>query len=280
LSLMIMSRKKLVEFSASAPLHTDDNSLLEFNAPEYVYKDERDVLVRQLTPFIELEPKFVSFSQTDAKVREEVEKKLLQLQRSESQIEDIKNKAELERLLDQAVEEFNVGNISGALQSYKKILQIDPEHVMAYYNMGNIFHELKLSEEAESAYLKTLEINPFYVFGSIGLSRLYVFSGQPDKAIQVLRDTLKWYAGDQDVSLYLGLAYSFKKNREKAIEAFEKSLIWDMAFPPAHYYLGVQYQTQNPALAKKHLQTFLQLAPLKPGYENLLANAEKILKKL
>jgi spermidine synthase len=280
LSLMIMSRKKLVEFSGSAPVHTDDNSLLEFNAPEYVYKDDRAVLVRQLTPFIELEPKFVSFSQTDAKVREEVEKKLLQLQRSESQIEDIKNKAELERLLDQAVEEFNVGNISGALQSYEKILQIDPEHVLAYYNMGNIFRELKLIDKAESAYLKTLEINPFYVFGSIGLSRLYVFSGQPDKAIQVLHDTLKWYGGDQEISLYRGLAYLFKKNPEKAIEAFEQSLKWDRAFPPAHYYLGVQYQTLNPALAKKHLQLFLQLAPLKPGYENLQVNAAKILKKL
>ncbi len=280
LSLMIMSREKLLQFSASAPMHTDDNSLLEFNAPEYVYKDERAVLVRQLTPFIALEPEFVRFSQTDTKVREKVEKKLAQLQRSESQIEDIKKKAELERLLDQAMEEFNVGNISGALKSYKRILQIDPEHVMTYYNMGNIFRELKLTDKAESAYLKTLEINPFYVFGSISLARLHVFSGQPDKAIQVLRDALKWYAGDQEISLYLGLAYSFKKDSEKAIQEFEKSLQWDPDFPPAHFYLGVQYQTRNPKLAKKYLQTFLKLAPLKPGYENLEAGAQKLLKKL
>ncbi len=279
LSLMIMSREKLVEFSALAPIHTDDNSLLEFNAPEYVYKDERSVLVRQLTPFIKLEPEFVSFSQTtDESIRENVERKLLNLQRSESQIEDIKRKAELERLLDQAMEEFNVGNISGALQSYKRILEIDPEHVMTYYNMGNIYHELKLTDQAESAFLKTLEINPFYVFGSIGLARLHVFSGQPDKAIGVLNDVLKWYAGDKEVSLYRGLAYSFKRDSEKAIDEFEQSLKWDPAFPPAHYYLGVQYQVRNPGLAKKHLQTFLKLAP--QGYESLKPGAEKILKKL
>jgi len=134
--------------------------------------------------------------------------------------------------------------------------------------------------QAESAYRSTLEINPFYVFGSIGLARLHVFSGQPDKAIKVLRDTLKWYAGDQEVSLYLGLAYAFKKDSERAIQEFNKSLKWDPAFPPAYYYLGVQYQTRNPELAKKYLETFLKMAPLRPGYENLQSRAEKILNKL
>ncbi len=195
LSLMIMSREKLLEFSASAPLHTDDNSLLEFNAPKYVYKDERAVLVRQLTPFIKLVPEFVTFSETDAGVRDKVVEKLKKLQRSESQIEDIKKKAGLERLLDQAMEAFNVGDISGALKSYQKILELDPEHVMTHYNMANIFLELKLMDQAESAYRRTLEINPFYVFGSTGLARLHIFSGQPDKAVEVLRDTLTWYGG-------------------------------------------------------------------------------------
>lgn len=280
LSLMIMSREKLQEFSALAPLHTDDNSLLEFNAPKYVYKDERAVLVRQLTPYIKLEPEFVKFSQTDPDVQKNVVEKLKKLQRSESQIEDIKKNAGLERLLDQALGEFNVGDINGALKSYEKILELDPEHVMTYYNMASIFLELKLVDQAESAYRKTLAINPFYVFGSTGLARLYVFSGQPDKAIEVLRDTLKWYGGDQEVSLYLGLAYAFKKEPEKAIQEFKKSLEWDPTYPPAHYYMGVQYQGWNPGLAKQHLQTFLQLAPLRPGYENLQPGAEKILNKL
>lgn len=278
LSLMIMSREKLLEFSASVPLHTDDNSLLEFNAPKYVYKDDRAVLVRQLTPFIKLVPEFVTFA--DADTREKVMEKLVKLQRSESQIEDIKRKARLERLQDQAMEAFNVGNVSGALQNYKEILELDSEHVMTYYNMANIFFELKLMDKAESAYRKTLEINPFYVFGSVGLARLHVFSGQPDKAIEVLRDTLKWYDGDQEVSLYLGLAYAFKKDTQKAIEELKKSLQWDPDFPPAHYYLGVQYQSWNPGLAKKHLQKFLRLVSSRPGYENLQPGAEKILNKL
>ncbi len=280
LSLMIMSREKLLEFSASAPLHTDDNSLLEFNAPKYVYKDERAVLVRQLTPFIKIEPEFVKFSLADAEVNEKVREKLSKLERSESQIGDIKRKAEIERLLDQAKEAFNVGDISKSLENYKKILLLDPEHVMTHYNMGNIFLELKLPDKAEYSYRKTLEINPFYVFGSIALARLHVFSGQPDQALKVLRNTLEWYEGDQEISLYLGLAYAFKKESEKAIQEFKKSLEWYSDFPPAHYYLGVQYQISNSGLARKHLQKFLKLARTQRGYENLQPVAEKILKKL
>ena len=109
---------------------------------------------------------------------------------------------------------------------------------------------------------------------------MYVFSGQPEKAVEVLQDTLKWYSGDQEVSLYLGLAYAFQKDGQKAIEELKKSLQWDPTFPPAHYYLGVQYKSWNPELAKKHIKKFLQLASLQPGYENLQPGAKKILNKL
>ena len=54
MSLLIMNREGILSFSKEAPIHTDDNSLLEFNAPQYIYKDERDVLVRQLTPFVRM----------------------------------------------------------------------------------------------------------------------------------------------------------------------------------------------------------------------------------
>ena len=107
-----------------------------------------------------------------------------------------------------------------------------------------------------------------------------MFSDQPERAIEVLRDTLKWYRGDKEVSLYLGLAYAFKKDSQKAIEELKTSLQWDPTFPPAHYYLGVQYQSWNPKLAKKHLKRFLKLVSLQPGYENLQPGAEKILSKL
>jgi len=280
MSLMIMSREKLVEFSENAPLHTDDNSLLEFNAPEYVYKDERDVLVRQLTPFIRLQPEFVKYENTPPEIIDRVNKRLSQLERSESQIEEIKRKAKITTFLEQAETAFNVGDITQALASYKEVLLLEPQHVLAHMNMGNIYQELKLTEEAEKAYLKTLKSNPFYVFGSLSLARLYVFSGQPDKAIKLLKDTLEWYEGDHELSLFMGLAYAFKKEARRAIEEFEKSLKFNPNYPLAHYYLGVQLQNSDPSLAGRHLRSFLNLMKSRPGQGKLIQKAEKLLKKL
>ena len=280
MSLMIMSRPKLVEFSKNTTLHTDDNSFLEFNAPEYVYKDERDLLVRQLTPFIQLQPEFVKFENIQPEIITRVNKRLLRLERSESQIEEIKRKARMTTLLEQAETAYNVGDITQALAFYEKVLVLDPQHILAQMNIGNIYRELKLIEKAEKAYLKTLNSNPFYVFGSLSLARLYIFSGQPDKAIKIINDTLEWYDGDHELSLFMGLAYAFKKDARRAIEEFETSLKWNPNYSLAHFYLGVQLQNIAPSSARKHLQSFLNLAKNRSEHQKLIQKAEKLLKKL
>ena len=278
MSLMIMSRPDLVEFSKNAPLHTDDNSLLEFNAPEYVYKDERDVLVRQLTPYIKLRPEFVEFE--NAGVMAEVRKRLSELKRSESQIEEIKRKAKIETLLEKAEAAYNVGDITQALSFYKMVLVENPQHILAQMNMGNIYQELKLTEEAEKAYLNTLKANPFYIFGSLNLARLYVFSGQSDKAITLIKDTLEWYKGDHELSLFLGLAYAFKKDAQLAVKEFETSLKWKPDYSLAHFYLGVQLQKSDRSSAVRHLKSFLRLTKNESEHGNLVLKAEQLLKKL
>tara|TARA_B100001123_G_scaffold16010_1_gene18125 strand:+ start:600 stop:3512 length:2913 start_codon:yes stop_codon:yes gene_type:complete len=278
MSLMIMSRPNLLEFSKKAPLHTDDNSLLEFDAPEYVYKDERDVLVRQLTPYINLRPEFVEFE--NAEIMVQVKKRLSELKRSESQIEEIKREARLETLLEKAEAAYNIGDITQALAFYKKVLVENPQHILAKTNIGNIYQELKLTEEAEKAYLEALTTNPFYIFGSLNLARLYVFSGQPDKAIRVIKSTLEWYRGDHELSLFLGLAYAFKKDAKRAIKEFKASLRWEPNYSLAHFYLGVQLQNNDRSSAKKHLQSFLDLTKNGSEHSNLISKAEQLLRKL
>ena len=166
------------------------------------------------------------------------------------------------------------------MASYKKVLLLEPEHVLAHMNMGNIYQGLKLTEEAEKAYKRTLKANPFYVFGAISLARLYVFSGQSEKAIDVLQNTLKWYRGDHEMSLFMGLAYAFNKDAKRAVEEFENSLKWDPDYPLAHFYLGVQVQNSDPFLARRHLEAFLRLTRDKNLQGQLIEKAEKLLKKL
>jgi spermidine synthase len=280
LSLMIMDRDPIIQFSGDAPIHTDDNSLLEFNAPKYIYRDERDVLVRQLTPFIRVDPGFIKFGSLESDNRANILAKLSTLDRSESQVAEIKRHARIDQLLDLAMNEVNSGDPVKAVSNYQEILKLDPEHVMTYFNLGNVFNALNRYEEAERAYQKTLSLNPYYVFGSVALSKLYISTRRSELAAEVLEKVLEWYGGDSEVRLYLGLAYSLQKKSERALEEMETALKLDPDNFPAHYYLGIQYQSINSGKSKKHLQAFIAQAEVENGNPNMIVTAKKLLKKL
>jgi spermidine synthase len=279
-SLMIMDRDPIIQFSGDAPIHTDDNSLLEFNAPKYIYRDERDVLVRQLTPFIKVDPAFIKFSSLESDQRSSILKELSTLDRSESQVAEIKRRARIDQLLDMAMKEVNSGDPAKALDYYEDILKLDPEHVMTYLNLGNVFNALNRYEEAQRAYQKTLSLNPYYVFGSVALSKLYISTQRPQQAAEVLEKALEWYSGDSEVRLYLGLAYSLQKKPQRAVEEMEKALQLDSDNFTAHYYLGIQYQSIDSRKSKKHLQAFIAPAEVENGNPNMIVTAKKLLKKL
>lgn len=279
-SLMIMSRDQILRFSGEAPIHTDDNSLLEFNAPKYIYKDDRDVLVRQLTPYIKADPSFIKTSTTSADSRSSILKIFSSVDRSESQVAEIKRHARIDQLLDQAMSAFNSGDYLRALGHYGGILKLDPEHVMTYLNQGNVLKALKRYDEAETAYRKTLAVNPYYVFGSVALAKLYLSTQRPAKAVEVLEKVLEWYAGDSEVRVYLGLAHGFQNNSQGAIKEYETALELDSDYAPAHYYLGVQYQKIDSAKSKKHLRAYLSGSGPESANPGMIATAKKILKKL
>jgi spermidine synthase len=279
-SLMIMSRDQILRFSGEAPIHTDDNSLLEFNAPKYIYKDDRDVLVRQLTPYIKADPSFIKVGTTSADERSSILKMFASVDRSESQVAEIKRHARIDQLLDQAMTAFNSGDYLRALGHYAEILKLDPEHVMTYLNQGNVLKALERYDEAETAYQKTLAVNPYYVFGSVALAKLYLSTQRPAKAEEVLEKALEWYVGDSEVRVYLGLAHGFQNNSQSAIREYETALKLDSDYAPAHYYLGVQYQKIDPAKSKKHLRAYLSDSGSESANPRMIETAKKILKKL
>lgn len=279
-SLMIMSREQILRFSGEAPIHTDDNSLLEFNAPKYIYKDDRDVLVRQLTPFIKADPAFVKISTESAEMRSNILAMFSSVERSESQVAEIKRHARVDQLLDQAMTAFNSGDYVRALGHYRDILKLDPEHVMTYLNLGNVLKALKRYDDAEKAYRMTLTVNPYYVFGSVALAKLFLATKRPAKAREELEKVLEWYVGDSEVRVHLGLAYGFQDKPERAIAEYEAALKLDSGYAPAHFYLGVQYQKTDLAKSKKHLRAYLSGSDSERANPMMIATAKKILKKL
>jgi len=280
ISLLIMNREGLLRFSKESPIHTDDNSLLEFNAPQYIYKDERDVLVRQLTPFVKIDGSLLEFDQLKELNRLSVLKEIKATERSESQVSEIKRRNKIEGSLAQAKEAYEGGDAGLAIKIYEKTLKQDPENVLAWLNMGNVFKGMKRFGAAEIAYKRTLEINPFYLYGNIALAQLYLVSKAPDKALDVLRSVRKWHSGDSEVSLYMGLAFAFQKNVDLAIKEFQNAIRIDPEFGLPYYYTGIQLFNSRPNISKKNLKKFLVLSSKNPENQSLILKARQLLGQL
>ena len=58
-----------------------------------MYKDERELMVRQLTPFNELQPEFVEFKNMQPESITGVNKRHRRMESSKSQIDEIERKA-------------------------------------------------------------------------------------------------------------------------------------------------------------------------------------------
>ncbi len=203
MGLLIMNQDELKKFSHGAPVHTDDNSLLEFGAPEYIYKDERQVIVRQITPHFQVLPSLLKFEELSGEERDSVTRHIGSLERSEVQVREIKRKARIDQYLDEAVAAVNRGAYERAAQLYMKILEREPDHVLTYLNLGNVYSAVQEYGKAEQAYRKTIEINPYYVFGSLSLAKLYLQTNRPDQAVTVLKKIDEWLPNDSDVTLLM-----------------------------------------------------------------------------
>ena len=210
MGLLVMDQDELKKFSDGAPIHTDDNSLLEFGAPEYIYKDERQVIVRQITPHFKVMPSLLRFDELSAEEQERVKRSIGTLERSEVQVREIKRKARIDQYLDEAVAAVNREAYERAAQLYLKILEQEPDHVLTYVNLGNVYFAVQEFEKAEQAYRKTLEINPYYLFGSLSLARLYLQTNRPDQAAAILQKAKKWLPHDSDVTRFLNKALNKK----------------------------------------------------------------------
>ncbi|MCA9484433.1 MAG: fused MFS/spermidine synthase [Nitrospina sp.] len=280
MGLFIMDQEGLKKFSQPAPVHTDDNSLLEFGAPEYIYKDERNVIVRQLTPFFHGRPDLLTFSGTDAETRENVIRQVAALERTETQVKEIKRRSTIDQRLDAAMEAVNQNRLDEALRLYSEILQLDPGHVLTYFNMGNVYRALGKPEQSEIAYRQALKINPYYVYASVGLAQLYLSARQPGKAQEALGSALKLLPDDPEMRTLLGVALVADNRFSDAMKEFRRAIASGPRYLPASFYLGMYLADSDAGEAKKILSRFVDRVTGDPRYKNMEEKARQRLKEL
>jgi len=73
----------------------------------------------------------------------------------------------------------------------EKELKIDPNQFVAYHSLGRIYAQNKKLKEAESYFIKALEINPNYILVRQDLVVLYFTQNKHSQATVQLKELLK-----------------------------------------------------------------------------------------
>jgi spermidine synthase len=239
LSRFYLGSEEVAAISAVAKINTDDNALIEFNAPrrvgtaeETVERNLKELLSRTVSPL-----KYISdnISQSDTNLLAEVALGAIKRndkERAEQFITyslDLDETAQAHSVLGEL--RFAQNNEAGALDEWQAALTLDPNH----------FHTL------------------------INLGKLYLTKQEAIKAVPYLDRAIQIDAGSARAHHLRGLAYQAAGNNEGAIVEYRKAL------PDAKYARSVQtfYLNFSTALmaigyyeeATQMLEEYTKLAP-------------------
>lgn len=183
--------------------------------------------------------------------------------------------------------------------------RIDPSDAGAHNNLGVLYYNKGLYEEAVAAFTKALELDPKMQTAQRNLEVAYFSTGFYDSRVALLRDRLRLRVDDREARWELGRAYALLGQTEEAIAEFtallrhhpgdigaivqlglaekasgslgeaqrwfEEALAHDPSSSVTHFYLGEVLYNQGRAEDALHeLQRAVELNPENPDAHFLL----------
>jgi Tfp pilus assembly protein PilF len=82
----------------------------------------------------------------------------------------------------EAMEWHQKGDVKNVLLGLEKTVKENPDHVLAWNNLGFILYHTKYVKEAENAFRKALSIEPDYVDAHVNLCYLLIENKRTDEA--------------------------------------------------------------------------------------------------
>lgn len=161
-----------------------------------------------------------------------------------------------------------------AIQSYQKVLELDPNFAEAHNNLGIIHQEMGDWEKALEAYQKSVATKPWYERGHNNRGIILHFLGRNEEALEAFQEALALNPHNLESYLNMGILFKNQGQIEKAIESCQKALAINPFQGETHYNIGLFYeQTGNFDTAIRHYQKFIQLAS--PTHGELILKVQR-----
>jgi tetratricopeptide (TPR) repeat protein len=116
-----------------------------------------------------------------------------------------------------------------------------PDDARVYYELGNIYYEQIMPNEARLNYEKALELEPALNPARVNLAMLLAESDEGDSAKVLLREAIEMDPDDAKAYTDLGVVYYTEMDVDSAVKSFTKALEIDPDNLEAHYNLGLAF---------------------------------------
>ncbi|QWV93635.1 tetratricopeptide repeat protein [Geomonas oryzisoli] len=171
---------------------------------------------------------------------------------------------------------FAAGDLSGAAERYRRVLQLDPYFAQASFNLGCTLDRLYGPGEALPHFERATQLAPQWseAHGNHGfaLARL----GRMEEAAQALEEACRLAPDNAGLRNNLGLALSALGRGEEARDSFLAAIRLDPRYPDPHSNLGILLERfGNGGAAIRSLREALRLRPNYPEAHHNLANVLK-----
>ncbi len=140
---------------------------------------------------------------------------------------------------------YNLSNLELAIQEYQAAIQLDPNFIKAYIDLGVLYLQQNAFSVAETHFDQALSIDPRSELAHFNRGLLYGITGKLDPAINEFSQTLELNPNATAVMVELGKAYYKKQLYAQAKELFDRVIQQDPQYVAANYYAGVLYRRQN-----------------------------------
>lgn len=178
-----------------------------------------------------------------------------------------KRAADLDKLFKDANEALSTGNYDEALVKLQGIAAQVENCAPCYSRIGDVYQKKNDLENAEKAYLKSIEINPKEADPYKALATVYNSQRKFDEAMKMsakANELISAAGGGGDASTVFnqGIIYWNAGKIPEAKEQFEKAIQLDPKLADAHYWFGMACVNQGKMTeAKAPFTEYLKLAP-------------------
>jgi len=158
---------------------------------------------------------------------------------------------------------YSASNPKQAVHYCTKAIELNGEDSLSYQNLGGVYLNLGLTEQAISALKKSIEIAPQE--GALAYTDLcgaYLALKQPDTAIEQCQKALKLNSKIANIHANLGQAYSQKGLLDDALSEYKQALNLDPKLFVAYIDMGTAYgKKQQFSEGIPYLQKAIALDP-------------------